>query len=76
MIKENNTTMTTTIQDSINEALKEFQITVVKTCEDMIAKQMSTIKINMINTITATLVEQQLNQQRLTSNHIQQNETN
>ena len=30
----------------------------------------------MINTITATLVEQQLNQQRLTSNHIQQNETN
>ena len=76
MIKENNTTMTTTIQDSVNEALKEFQITVVKTCEDMIAKQMSTIKINMINTITATLAEQQLNQQRLTWNHIQQNETN
>ena len=76
MIKENNTTMTTTIQDSFNEALKVFQITVVKTCEDMIAKQMSTIKINMINTITATLVKQQLNQQRLISNHIQQNETN
>ena len=42
----------------------------------MITQQMSTININMINTITATLAEHRLNQQRLISNHFQQNETN
>ena len=58
MIKENITTMTTTIKESVDKILKEFQSVLLKTCEDMIAQQMSTIHINMINTITATLVEQ------------------
>ena len=58
MIKDNNLTMTTTINESVNETLKDFQTTLMKTCEEMIAKQMSIINLNMINTIKATLAEQ------------------
>ena len=69
-------TLTTIIKESINETLKEIESILVKTCEDMIAQQMSTININMDNIMKATLVEQQLNKQRLTSHHLQQNKTN
>ena len=37
MIKENNITTTTTINESVNKILKGFQTTLIKTCEDMIA---------------------------------------
>ena len=37
MIKENNITMTTTINEKCNDTVKDFQTTPVKTCEDMIA---------------------------------------
>ena len=54
--------MTTKIKESVNKILKYFQIILVNICENIIAQQMSTININMINTITSTLEEHQLNQ--------------
>ena len=68
--------MTTTIKESVTETLNQFQSILVKTCDDMITQQISTININIINTITTTLVEQQLNQKRIIANHIKQNGTN
>ena len=38
MIKENNIKMTTTINETFNEKLKDFQTTLMKTCEEMIAQ--------------------------------------
>ena len=58
MIKENNITMTTTINDNLNDKLKDFQTTLIKTCEEIIAQQMSVINLNMINIIKVTLEEQ------------------
>lgn len=40
--------MTTTLNDSSNETLKELQSTLMKKVEEMIAKQMSDINIYMI----------------------------
>ena len=40
--------MTTTLNDSSNETLKELQSTLMKKVEGMIAKQMSVINIYMI----------------------------
>ena len=53
LIKKNNTTMTTTIKDSIKDTLKELQTTMIKIVEEMIAQQMSIINLDMINTIKA-----------------------
>ena len=58
LINEDNTTMTTTLNENINEKVKEFQNTLMKTVEEMIAKQMSIINLNMINTIQGTLTNQ------------------
>lgn len=69
MIKGNNNKVTTSINESINKTLKDFQNTLVKTCEDMIAKQMSIINLNMINIIKDTLEGQQIHQQILTPDH-------
>ena len=55
---ENNTTMTTTLNEHINEKIKEFQNTLMKTVEEMIAKQMTIINLNMIQTIQWTLTNQ------------------
>ena len=55
---ENNTTMTTTLNEHINEKFKEFQNTLMKTVEEMIAKQMTIINLNMIQTIQGTLTNQ------------------
>ena len=51
LINENNTTMTTILNENINEKIKEFQTILMKTVEEMIAKQMSSINLNMIQTI-------------------------
>ena len=45
LIKKNNTTMTTTIKDSIKDTLKELQTTMIKIVEEMIAQQMSIINL-------------------------------
>ena len=58
IINENNTTMTKTLNENINETFKEFQNTLMKTVEEMIAKQMSIISLNMIQTIQGTLTNQ------------------
>ena len=58
LINENNITMTTNLNESMNENLKEFQSTFMKTVEDMIAKQMSVIDLNMIQTIQGALTRQ------------------
>ena len=58
LINENNTTMTTTLNESMNETLKEFQSTLMKTVEELIAKQISVINLNMIQTIEGTLNRQ------------------
>ena len=63
MIKENNITMTTTINEKCNDTVKDFQTTPIKTCEDMIALQMSIINLNMIDIIEVTLEEQIVPQQ-------------
>ena len=55
---ENNTTMTTTLNEHINEKFKEFQNTLMKTVKEMIAKQMIIINLNMIQTIQGTLTNQ------------------
>ena len=59
LINENNITMTTNLNESMNENLKEFQSTLMKTVDD-IAKQMSVINLNMIQTIQSTLTRQTL----------------
>ena len=53
--------MTTTINDNLNDKLKDFQTVLIKTCEEMIAQQMSVINLNMINIIKVTLEEQRVN---------------
>ena len=53
--------MTTTINDNLNDKLKDFQTVLIKTCEEMIAQQMSVINLNMINVIKVTLEEQRVN---------------
>ena len=58
IINENNTTMTKTLNENINEPFKEFQNTLMKTVEEMIAKQMSIINLNIIQTIQGTLTNQ------------------
>ena len=63
MIKENNLKITTTINDNLNDKLKDFQTTLIKTCEEMIAHQMSVINLNMINIIKVTLEEQRVTPQ-------------
>ena len=58
LINENNATMTTNLNESMNKTLKEFQSTLMKTVEAMIAKTMSVINLNMIQTIQGTLTRQ------------------
>ena len=60
LINENNITMTTNLNESMNENLKEFQSTFMKTVDDMIAKKMIVINLNMIQTIKGTLTRQTL----------------
>ena len=74
MIKENNLKITTTINDNLNDKLKDFQTTLIKTCEEMIAHQMSVINLNMINIIKVTLEEQRVTPQ-IPTNSIQQQDT-
>ena len=74
MIKENNIQTTTTINDNLNDKLKEFQTILIKTCGEMIAQQMSVINLNMINIIKVTLEEQRVTPQ-LPTNSIQQQDT-
>ena len=50
--------MTTTLNESMNETLKELQSTLIKTVDELIAKQMSVINLNMIHTIQDTLTRQ------------------
>ena len=69
IIKENNITMTTTINENFNETLNDFQTTLIKTCEDMIAQQTSIINLNMINIIKVSLEEQRVTLQLLTLNN-------
>ena len=65
MIKENNITITTTINDNLNDKIKYFQTVLIKTCEEMIAQQMSVINLNMINIIKVTLEEHRVTPQLL-----------
>ena len=58
LINENNATMTTNLNESMNKTLKEFQSTLMKTVEAMIAKTMSVINLNMIQNIQGTLTRQ------------------
>ena len=74
MIKENNITITTTINDNLNDKLKYFQTVLIKTCEEMIAQQISVIDLNMINIIKVTLEEQRVTPQ-LPTHSIQQQDT-
>ena len=64
--KENNNKTTTTINDSVNETIKRFQITIIKTVEEIIVKKMSIINLDIMKTIRTTLEVQQLPQQRVT----------
>ena len=50
--------MTTTLNESMNETLKELQSTLIKTVEELIAKKRSVINLNMIQTIQYTLTRQ------------------
>ena len=54
LINENNITMTTNLNENMNDNLKEFQSTSMKTVEKLIAKQMNVINLNMIHTIQST----------------------
>ena len=63
--------MTTTLNHSINETLKEFQSIQIKTVEKMITKQMSVINIDMIQTTKSILTGQKF-QQELTQEMYQQ----
>ena len=77
LITENNITMTTNLNESMNENLKEFQSTFMKTVEGMIAKQMSVINLNMIQTIKNTLMTspQDTTQENQRPNNISQSLT-
>ena len=67
--------MTTSINDNLNDKLKDFQTVLIKTCEEMIAQQMSVINLNMINIVKVTLEEQRVTPQ-IPTNSIQQQDTN
>ena len=75
MIKENNIKMTTTINEKINEKLKDFQTTLIKTCEEIIAQQMSIINLNIINIFKVTREEQRVTPQLLPPSNQQQDIT-